>query len=143
MQIFLVFNWKMNKMFIEVWLWVEELIIKYVFVEGVDFVVLVLVLDFLVLVVNFLVGIVFGGQDVLVYELGVYIGEISVVMLKDVGVSCVVVGYFECCEYYDESDVDVVVKVCQVQVNGLLLIVCVGENLDVCECGEYVLQMLV
>lgn len=37
-------------------------------------------------------------------ENGVFIGEVSFVVLVDLGVNYVILGYFECCEMFVEMD---------------------------------------
>lgn len=138
MQTLLALNWKMNKTPTEARSWAEELTTKYAPAEGVDLAVLAPALDLSALAANLPAGIAFGGQDVSAHESGAYTGEISAAMLKDAGASCVVVGHSERREYHGETDADVAAKARQAQANGLLPIVCVGENLDVRERGEHV-----
>lgn len=47
----------------------------------------------------------------LVYDFGVYIGEVLGVFLVKFDVKYVIIGYLECWEYYVEGDDVVVVKV--------------------------------
>jgi len=83
-------------------------------------------------------GVDVGAQDVSAHESGAYTGEISAAMLRDVGVTYVVVGHSERREYHGETDAVVAAKARQAQAHGLTPIVCVGEGLEVRERGEHV-----
>lgn len=56
-----------------------------------------------------------------------YIGDMFFVMLKDFGVLYIIIGYFECCDYYKELDEFVVKKFVFLKENGLMLVFCIGE----------------
>jgi triosephosphate isomerase (TIM) len=67
---------------------------------------------------------------------GAYTGEISGVMLKDVGCDYVIVGHSERRHVFGETDEMVQKKVAAVFKNGLVPILCVGEVLDDRESGK-------
>lgn len=67
---------------------------------------------------------------------GAFTGEISPVMLNDIGVTHVVVGHSERREYYNETDETVNKKVHAAFKNSLIPIVCVGESLEQREANE-------
>lgn len=132
---FIVGNWKMNGQGFQ-FDFFDDFVNEIVEVD-VDILIclLVILIEWCVWVVDFIM-IVIGGQDCYVNEKGVYIGDVFVGMLKDVGVSFVIVGYFECCVDYGEISVIVKVKVEVVLVLGLILVICVGEILVEWESGE-------
>src|SRR5690625_1873210 len=57
---------------------------------------------------------------------GAFTGEVSPVMLKDIGVSHVIIGHSERREYYGETDASVNAKTKSALEHGLTPIVCVG-----------------
>jgi triosephosphate isomerase (TIM) len=77
-----------------------------------------------------------GSQDVSQHSEGAYTGEVSAAMLKDVGVSYVIIGHSERREYHKESDALVNAKVKQVLETGLRPILCIGESLSQREAGQ-------
>lgn len=78
-----------------------------------------------------------ASQNCHAEESGAYTGEISVSMLKSVGVDYVILGHSERRKYFSETDESVAAKVKTVLANGLSPIVCVGEELPVREAGEH------
>ena len=77
-----------------------------------------------------------GAQNVHFEDQGAFTGEISVAMLKEIGVDYTVVGHSERREYFAETDETVNKKVHKLFVSGILPIMCVGENLDRRDAGE-------
>lgn len=67
---------------------------------------------------------------------GAYTGEVSVVMLKEIGVEWVILGHSERRQYFGETDETVNLKMLQVLNNGMTPIVCVGESLEEYEAGK-------
>lgn len=80
-------------------------------------------------------GIRFGAQNVHFKESGAYTGEISVPMLKDIGVDYCVIGHSERREYFAETDETVNLKLKALLEAGIIPILCVGESLEVREQG--------
>lgn len=76
-----------------------------------------------------------GAQNVHYEEKGAYTGEISVPMLKELGVEYVIVGHSERRQYYNETDGSVNRKLKAVLANNLKPILCVGETLEQREEG--------
>jgi triosephosphate isomerase len=66
---------------------------------------------------------------------GAYTGEISPLMLTDIGVRWVVLGHSERRQYFNESDETVTAKTLAALKHGLTPIVCVGEELQERENG--------
>ncbi|HAV20720.1 MAG: triose-phosphate isomerase [Bacillota bacterium] len=67
---------------------------------------------------------------------GAYTGEVSPVMLKDLGCTYVILGHSERRAYFGETDEIVNKKVKAALAGGLLPIICVGETLEVREEGK-------
>jgi len=68
---------------------------------------------------------------------GAFTGEISVDMLKSVGVQYVILGHSERREYYGEDNAFLARKVNTVLEAGLIPIFCCGETLETREKGEH------
>ncbi|NJN25022.1 MAG: triose-phosphate isomerase [Cyclobacteriaceae bacterium] len=68
---------------------------------------------------------------------GAFTGEISVGMLKSVGVEYVILGHSERREYYGESNAFLAKKVNTVLEAGLTPIFCCGETLEIRERNEH------
>ncbi len=82
-------------------------------------------------------GIGFGAQNVHYEPSGAYTGEISVEMLKEIGVNYCIVGHSERREYFAETDQTVNLKLKSLLEAGITPILCVGESLEVREAmGE-------
>jgi len=76
-----------------------------------------------------------GAQDLYWEEKGAFTGEISPLMLRDVGCSYVIIGHSER-RALGETDEAVNRKIKAALAFGLLPIVCVGESLEIREAGE-------
>lgn len=76
-----------------------------------------------------------GAQDVSAYAQGAYTGEVSALMLQDVGCRYVLVGHSERRALFGETDQDIVGKLRQSLVAGLTPVLCVGETLAERESG--------
>ena len=80
-------------------------------------------------------GIGFGAQNVHFEPSGAFTGEVSVPMLKELGIGYCVVGHSERREYFGETDVTVNKKLKVLIEAGITPILCVGESLEVREQG--------
>lgn len=69
-------------------------------------------------------------------ESGAFTGEVSPVMLVDIGVTHVIIGHSERREYFNETDETVNQKVVAAFEHQLTPIVCVGETLEQREANE-------
>lgn len=79
----------------------------------------------------------FIGAQTMHYEnSGAYTGEVSPIMLKDIGVTHVILGHSERRQYFGETDETVNKKVKAALTHRLVPIVCVGETLTQREVGE-------
>jgi len=81
-------------------------------------------------------GILLGAQNMSLAVEGAHTGEISVRMLKDLGVRVVILGHSERRHSYGESDTMINEKVKLAIAEGLEAILCVGETLDEREAGS-------
>jgi triosephosphate isomerase len=68
-----------------------------------------------------------GAQDVFWEESGAFTGEVSVQMLKHLGVSHVIAGHSERRRYLRETDKEIAEKLMAIVNGGLEAILCVGE----------------
>lgn len=80
-------------------------------------------------------GIGFGAQNVHFEESGAYTGEISVPMLKEIGVDYCVIGHSERREYFAETDQTVNLKLKALLSADITPILCVGESLEIRDQG--------
>lgn len=71
-----------------------------------------------------------AAQDVSKHLSGAFTGEISILMLKDLGVSHVIIGHSERRIYHGETDQDVNTKAKIALEHGVIPIICVGETLE-------------
>ncbi|MFV1951310.1 MAG: triose-phosphate isomerase [Nitrospinota bacterium] len=125
-------NWKMNKVIEESLSLVKEL--KGA-VQGInDSIEIVVSPPFTTLsVINDIIkgsNILLAAQDVFWEDKGAYTGEISPVMLKDVGCKYTIIGHSERRQYFNETNETVNKKTKTVLRNDLSVIVCVGETLE-------------
>lgn len=77
-----------------------------------------------------------GAQNVHWEEEGAYTGEISGLMLKEIGVRYVIVGHSERRQYFGETDETVNLRLQAAQKYGLTPILCVGESKEQRNAGE-------
>ena len=69
-----------------------------------------------------------GAQNIYQKDSGAYTGEISALMVKDIGAKYVLVGHSERREYFFETDEEVNDKVVLALKHNLIPIICVGET---------------
>jgi len=77
-----------------------------------------------------------GAQNMGPEEQGAHTGEVSVLMLKDIGVTTVILGHSERRHTYLENDALVNKKTLLALKHGLEVILCVGETLEEREGGK-------
>lgn len=77
-----------------------------------------------------------GAQNVHWEESGAYTGEISGLMLTEIGVRYVIVGHSERRQYFGETDYTVNLRLQAAQRFGLTPILCVGETKQQRDAGE-------
>lgn len=81
-------------------------------------------------------GVALGAQDVYFEKNGAFTGEISVAMLKDLGVRYVLAGHSERRHVIGESDDLVRRKVRAILDEGLECILCIGEKIEERRAGK-------
>jgi triosephosphate isomerase len=80
--------------------------------------------------------IALGAQDCSAHDQGAYTGEVSSLMLHDLGCRYVIVGHSERRAYHHEPDQLVADKARAALAHGVTPIVCVGETLAEREAGQ-------
>jgi len=80
--------------------------------------------------------ILLGAQNMGPEEQGAHTGEVSVLMLKDIGVKVVILGHSERRHNYLETDALINKKVLLALAHGLEVVLCVGETLAERESGR-------
>jgi triosephosphate isomerase len=81
-------------------------------------------------------ALLLGAQDCSAHEQGAYTGEVSSLMLADLGCRYVIVGHSERRAFHQESDQLVADKAKAALAHGVTPIVCVGETLAEREAGQ-------
>lgn len=75
-------------------------------------------------------GIRIASQN-LHYEMkGAFTGEISIPMLKEIGINCTIIGHSERRQYFGETDENVAKKLAACLAHNITPIVCIGEYLE-------------
>ena len=73
-------------------------------------------------------GLPLGAQNCSWEEKGAYTGEISPLMLKEMGVDYVIIGHSERRKYFGETDEQINKKISKALAAGLKVIFCIGET---------------
>ena len=130
-------NWKMNKTVPEAMDFIYSFLPA---VEGVKDADIVIAPPFTSLfgIAERLVGtnVKLSAQNVFYEEKGAFTGEVSPLMLTDVGCDYVIIGHSERRQYFGETDDTVNKKIRACQKNGLNVIFCIGETLRERESGK-------
>jgi triosephosphate isomerase (TIM) len=134
-------NWKMNNTIEEGKVLASE-VVNMVNDEVSDEVTVVLGAPFVHLpsVVQFTSGaekVFTAAQNCNNHAAGAYTGEVSVAMLKSVGVEYILIGHSERRQYFNETNKQLAEKVDLALSAGLLPIFCCGEPLDIREDGSF------
>ncbi|HBR85584.1 MAG TPA: triose-phosphate isomerase, partial [Firmicutes bacterium] len=81
-------------------------------------------------------GIVIGAQDVSAFDHGAYTGQVSIPMLKEIGVDWAIVGHSERRAYNGETSETCNAKIKALVANEMTAVYCVGESEAVYDKGE-------
>ena len=81
-------------------------------------------------------GIIVAGQNVCWEEQGAFTGEISPLMLKDLGASAAIVGHSERRQIFRETDEMINRRLRGGLDQGLTMLLCIGETLEERESGK-------
>jgi triosephosphate isomerase len=81
-------------------------------------------------------NVMLSAQDVFYEETGAYTGEISPLMLRDVGCEYAIIGHSERRQYFSETDETVNKKIKAALAAGVKAIFCIGESLEQREAGK-------
>ncbi len=129
----IVGNWKMNKTIAEAVSFVEA--VEPLLHDDADFGVGT---GFLALQgsVKSAKNLIIAAQNVHFEESGAFTGEVSVSMLKEVGVKWCIIGHSERRQMFNETDETVNKKAKKLLANGILPILCCGETLAQFEAGD-------
>jgi triosephosphate isomerase len=73
-------------------------------------------------------GVFLGAQNCFWEESGSYTGEISPLMLKDLGLTHIILGHSERRRFFMENDEEIGLKIAKVLNLGLTAVFCVGES---------------
>lgn len=130
-------NWKLNKTISETQEFISGLIPAVKDLSGVD-IVIAPPFTSLSAAAEKLKGtnVTLAAQNVFYEEKGAYTGEISPLMLIDIGCKYVIVGHSERRQYFNETDDIVNKKIKAAKKAGLGVVFCIGESLDNREAGK-------
>ena len=81
-------------------------------------------------------GIIIAAQNVHWEASGAFTGEVSVPMLKDIGIGAAIVGHSERRQYFGDTDETVAKRAAACLAGGITPIVCIGETLADREAGR-------
>ena len=81
-------------------------------------------------------GVALGAQDAHFAEKGAHTGDVSPVMLKDIGCSYVILGHSERRADHGETSALVAKKAAAAYKSGLKAVICIGETLAEREAGK-------
>lgn len=126
-------NWKLNKTIAEAVDFIQQ--IDPLVYKSVDFGIAASYLALQASVTS-AKHLIVAAQNMCYMDNGAYTGEVSVHMLKEVGVAWVILGHSERRQYWNETDESVNLKAKKALENGLNPIVCVGETLTQFEAGQ-------
>lgn len=82
-------------------------------------------------------NVLVAAQNMGADELGAFTGEVSALMLKDLGVNAVILGHSERRQYYGENDQIINKKVKLAVAHSFKVLLCIGETLEEREAGQY------
>ncbi len=131
-------NWKMNKtpsQAKEFALGCEEMI-RFAVDNGIDVGVAPTYVCLQTVVENAPKDLIIAAQNVNEHDHGAYTGEISIPMLKEIGISWVILGHSERRTYNGETSSACNAKIKALLANGMTPVYCCGESLETFEEGK-------
>jgi len=121
-------NWKMNKTIEDTKKFIDE--VNTLSKEGVEAVICAPYTDLAILQEKLSKNIKIASQNIHWEENGAFTGEISPLMLKELGVEYAIVGHSERREMFGETNQTVNKRALAAFKYGITPIICVGENLE-------------
>lgn len=79
-----------------------------------------------------------GAQNAHYEKEGAFTGEISIEMLKEIGMDYCIIGHSERRQYFNETDEAIAQKLVRLFENGITPILCVGETYDQRQANEQI-----
>lgn len=134
---FIAANWKMNKTVGETESFLNEFIPLVKDATDVDIVIappFTALYTASTLLKN--TNIQLSSQDVFYEDKGAYTGEVSPIMLTDIGCKYVIIGHSERRQYFHETDEIINKKIKAARRHNLGVIMCIGESLQERESGK-------
>ncbi len=134
---FIAANWKMNKTSSETREFISSFVPAVRDVTDVD---IVLAPPFTSLAIASETlknsNVLLAAQDMFYEEKGAYTGEVSPLMIVDIGCKYVIIGHSERRQYFNETDEVVNKKIVSAKKAGLGVIFCIGESLTERDAGK-------
>tara|TARA_B100001013_G_scaffold326882_1_gene239696 strand:+ start:978 stop:1712 length:735 start_codon:yes stop_codon:yes gene_type:complete len=131
----IIANWKMNFLLKDAYIFVKKIILKKKLFKN------KLILcppSSIIFAISKLLNkkIPLGAQNCHYDKFGPYTGELSPLMLKDIGCSYVIIGHSERREFHYEDNQLIKKKINNASKNNLNVIFCIGENFDLRKKGK-------
>ena len=134
---FIAANWKMNKTISETQEFISKFIPAVKDLLDVDIAIAPPFTSLTVAAENLKnTGVLLAAQNAFYEEKGAYTGEISPLMLIDIGCKYVIIGHSERRQYFKETDDIVNKKIKAAKKAGLGIIFCIGETFEEREAGK-------
>ena len=123
----IVGNWKMNKTIAETEEFLKEIDPYVAGISSCEYGICAPYTDLYVAVKNSK-NLVIGAENCHFEDNGAFTGEVSIPMLKEIGIASCVIGHSERRQMFGETDEAVNKKVKKLLANGIMPIMCCGET---------------
>ena len=134
---FIAANWKMNKTLSETREFISNFVPAVKDVTDVDIVLAPPFTSLAIASENLKnSNVLLAAQDMFYEEKGAYTGEVSPLMIIDIGCNYVIIGHSERRQYFNETDEVVNKKIVSAKKAGLGVIFCIGESLAERDAGK-------
>ncbi|MCX5720323.1 MAG: triose-phosphate isomerase [Nitrospirae bacterium] len=134
---FIAANWKMNKTLSETREFISNFVPAVKDVTDVDIVLAPPFTSLAIASENLKnSNVLLAAQDMFYEEKGAYTGEVSPLMIIDIGCNYVIIGHSERRQYFNETDEVVNKKIVSAKKAGLGVIFCIGESLEERDAGK-------